>query len=1207
MPKRITCLNHTLRRLCCTASLIGLLQTTLVAAQPLFTDITDAVGLDIYAGPTPSSVVFVDYNNDGFQDVFFAGSMNSQMGLFQNTGDGRLIDMTSAIPSELHSDSNPVFGLLADYDNDGDEDLYLAVLNPNRNLLLRNDRGLFTQVTFVAEAAPLFSLEAIWLDYDRDGHLDLYSSRFFGNPQRGNRLFRNNGAGLFVDRTAASGLDSLFHPQAGGSLGGMAGGDFNNDGWPDLYIGAGNHRFLGDATNIPNRLFLSDGQGGFVDATTSEIADEGQAFDVAVGDIDNDGDLDIFQTTVADETDEDESRNLMLLNLGDGQFLDVTEGVGLGVSVLGWSAAGAVFADVDNDGDLDLVIALSRTQSGAENFLLLNDGSGIFTDATDQSGIDEIGGDLAVGDFDEDGFVDLFYPSLTRGRPSFYRNNGNNNHSLRVELIGIESNRNGIGTRLFAHAGDLRQMREMLGGHGRQQDEKVAHFGLARHTQVDRLEIRWPSGQVDVLENVPADRKIRVFEGRGGYQVVEPTRWEHSLPAVVLEGETVTFAASVRPALFEPDAEVFSATLDLSAFGGSAAQPLTRSADGSYTVEASFTVGPSMDVATISVLIEQSTSLGPHWVRLDAATKVAPAPVPGQTFTDVAALAGVKSPRGRASWGDYDGDGDQDLFLANEKFATRFYRNNGAGSFTDVADLVGVDSRSIAGGAAFSDYDNDGDLDLFVASLPTHRLYQNDGDGTFVEVAATAGVDDGRLAGIRMSWSDYDLDGDVDLYVPIRSNDPNSFFENQADGTFIDVAAARGIDGGGGHSESSFWADYDNDGDPDLFLGNGRDNPARLYRNEREGEAFTDVTEASGVGLFFGDFGSVSPAWGDYDNDGFLDLGLTQAVRDGAIPNGGACQDCQPNSWLFRNNRDGTFRDVTETAGIEQKGDGHGIGWGDYDGDGLLDLLLTSSEDGNRLYGNQADGTFADVAVSTGVDRPHSSGAVWVDFDTDGDLDIHLYQTIGARLYRNDGKSRSWLQVQAAGSQSNRSGIGVVATAVTGSHRQRRDLASQGGQTMPMEFGLGDATTVDSLIVAWPSGQVDVIIDLAVDQIIRVTEGAGTCDRGGRGRGGRPAKVRAGSELSKSFQLRHGDSLCGADKWRGGASGVQSGWTEGYEPGAWSAGGGSVRLALGRARWRRTRVGQRCLLLPVAGGGQSRNAKVAAATVRVSRFSNRHH
>ena len=314
-------------------------------AQPFFTDITEAVGLDAYDGAAPFNVVFNDYNNDGFQNVFFVEFQARQIGLLQNTGDGRLIDMTSAIPSELHT--VPQFGILADYDNDGDEDLYLAVVDPfPRNLLLRNDRGLFTQVTWDAEAAPLISGSAIWLDYDRDGHLDLYVTNFFGNPLRGNRLLRNNGAGLFVDRTAASGLDSLFHPQGGGSLGSTAGGDFNNDGWPDLYISVSANPVLGDATNLPNRLFLSDGQDGFVDATTSAIADEGNALDLAVGDIDNDGDLDIFQaSTGLGFAVEEEGRNLMLSNLGDGQFLDVTEGVGLGASILGAGALGVVFAD----------------------------------------------------------------------------------------------------------------------------------------------------------------------------------------------------------------------------------------------------------------------------------------------------------------------------------------------------------------------------------------------------------------------------------------------------------------------------------------------------------------------------------------------------------------------------------------------------------------------------------------------------------------------------------------------------------------------------------------------------------------------------------------------------------------------------------------------------------------------------------------------
>ena len=593
-------------------SLVPLAQAT---AQPFFTDITEAVGLDAYDGAAPLYVVFNDYNNDGFQDVFFAEFITRNIGLFQNTGDGRLIDMTSAIPSELHT--FPQYGILADYDNDGDEDLYLAVVDPNpRNLLLRNDRGLFTEVTWDAEAAPLSSGSAIWLDYDRDGHLDLYVTNFFGNPLRGNRLLRNNGAGLFVDRTAASGLDSLFHPQGGGSLGCTTGGDFNNDGSPDLYISVSANPVLGDATNLPNRLFLSDGQDGFVDATTGAIADEGNAFDLAVGDIDNDGDLDIFQgsTGLGFAVEEEKGRNLMLLNLGDGQFLDVTEGVGLGASILGAGAFGVVFADVDNDGDLDLVIGSSRTGSGPENFLLLNDGSGNFTDATNQSGIDEVGGILAVGDFDEDGFVDLFYPSFNRILANFYRNNGNDNHWLRIELSGIESNRNGIGARLFANAGDLRQMREILGGQGLRQNERVAHFGLAQHTQVDRLEIRWPSGQVDVLENIPADQKIRVIEGQGDYHIVHPTIWERRPPT-----------ALVRPALFEAQSRITRVTADLSGVGGPMAFDLSPEEEGTYRLNAPYQIDGPNRVETVWVSIEQTTSLGPYWTKLSAQIEVWPA------------------------------------------------------------------------------------------------------------------------------------------------------------------------------------------------------------------------------------------------------------------------------------------------------------------------------------------------------------------------------------------------------------------------------------------------------------------------------------------------------------------------------------------------------------------------------------------------------
>ena len=594
--------------LCCLLFFLGLLPVVPVAAQTLFTDVTEQVGLDAFLGRSARNVVFVDYDNDGFQDVFITENKYypRRIGLFHNTGDGRFVDQTFRIPADLHLADGFAGAIFGDYDNDGDEDLFLPV-RPH-NVLLRNDRGLFVEIDPGSDLTDSQEIDgAICLDYDRDGYLDLYVTSFpidEDSEPRANRLLRNNGDDTFTDQTAVAGLDILFHPEWGGNSGAMAAGDFNGDGWPDLYLGV--HSYA-------NRLFLNDGQGRFEDATSGEIGDEGDAFSIAIGDIDNDGDLDIFQAAGGREQG---FRSLMLLNLGDGQFLDVTEGVGLGVGVLGTSTNGVAFVDIDNDGDLDLVIGLTEKESGDEHLLLLNDGSGLFVDQTAASGIVDYGAYTAVGDYDEDGFVDLLYSSFTRELTAFYRNNGNDFHWLRVELVGIESNRSGIGSRLLATSGDLEQMREILGGVGRQEDERVAHFGLADRTQVDRLEIRWPSGQVDVLTDIPADQKIRVFEGKEGYHVVRPTRWEHNLPDEVTRKTQRDLAIAVWPARFEPDATITHVTADLSELGGPAVLPLSLDEEGVYRLATSLEIDALKGFYTAYVNIQQQTSLGDQWIQL---------------------------------------------------------------------------------------------------------------------------------------------------------------------------------------------------------------------------------------------------------------------------------------------------------------------------------------------------------------------------------------------------------------------------------------------------------------------------------------------------------------------------------------------------------------------------------------------------------------
>jgi Tol biopolymer transport system component len=579
-------------------------------AQTFFSDVTqEAIRVPLNEA---RSTAFGDYNNDGWPDFILAEdytSSHNRIWLLSNEGNGRFANQTAAIQEKIPAKEKGGGAVFGDYDNDGDQDLLVPIggfLVTGLNMLLRNDRGVFKEVNLLAGLADQFATDnAIWLDYNRDGYLDLY----MGNPYAQNILYRNNRDGTFTDATEETGLDVELSP-AGGSNGGIAAGDFNGDGWADLFV---------TVWDEPNRLFLSDGKGSFADATTDEIADPGQAYGVAVGDINNDGDLDLFHAAFG--FGDILYRSELFLNLGGGEFLDVTEAVGLS-ALDAAQLLGANFGDIDNDGDLDLLTMNTH-------FLYLNNGDGTFSDRTSASGMIEVGGTLSFGDYDLDGFLDVLLGSDSsmageETSAALYRNNGNGNHWLRVELVGVESNRNGIGARLFATAGDLRQMREILGGLGFNQDEMVAHFGLGERTQVDQLEIRWPSGQVDVLTDIPADQKIRIIEGKQTYHVVHPTVWESFPPDSLVVGSMVDLKVAVRPALFEPDATLTRVTADLSELGGPADLPLRLDEQGVYRLESSPEIDGLQGSYTVYVNIEQQTFLGDHWIQLSRTLVVLP-------------------------------------------------------------------------------------------------------------------------------------------------------------------------------------------------------------------------------------------------------------------------------------------------------------------------------------------------------------------------------------------------------------------------------------------------------------------------------------------------------------------------------------------------------------------------------------------------------
>lgn len=448
------------------------------------------------------------------------------------------------------------------------------------------------------------------------------------------------------------------------------------------------------------------------------------------------------------------------------------------------------------------------------------------------------------------------------------------------------------------------------------------------------------------------------------------------------------------------------------------------------------------------------------------------------TFTDVTDSAGIGlgGKRGVA-WGDYNNDGNLDIYVSNHNV---LYVNSGNGTFTDVTDSAMVWWGGE--GIAWGDYDNDGDLDLYATDwFSSDALYRNESDGTFSNVVDSAGLcNPGHGSGT--AWADYDNDGDIDLYVVNNEGDPNALYRNDGNGLFTDVTDVAGV-GDTGYGRAVAWGDYDNDGDLDLYVTNLFSN-SLLYNNQGDG-TFIDVADSLGVTNEQWGFVCSGVDWSDYDNDDDLDLLLI---------NGGG------DIVLYRND-DSLFIDVSISAGLGNIGEfGEGVAWGDYNNDGWIDFYATSVN-GGVLYHNNGDGTFTDVTLIAGINNlTRSIGAAWGDYDNDGDLDLYVVRADNGintqdALYRNNGDNNNWLHVKTIGTTSNWAGIGSRIKIVTDTLSQIREVSGGSGRasqnSLKIEFGLGASTHVDSLIINWPSGIIDVYINIAANQCVTALEDRG--------------------------------------------------------------------------------------------------------------------
>ena len=949
---------------------------------------------ELTLGAVETGIVAADFDLDGQPDIF-AVSKNGPCALYRQVAPFKFLDVAVPAGVACAEPGNKTGATAADINGDGLPDLYVCRYDAPNLLFINNGDGTFTES---AHAWGLdirdASVHAVFADYDRDGFLDCYLVTnildFSKSPQgRRDYLFRNDGHGRFVDVTAAAGIWGLTQGHTAMWF------DANQDGWPDLYVA--------NDFETPDRFYLNKGDGTFVDVVDARLPHVTYfSMGADASDVNNDGLVDFLITDMRDRNHaefmtgmEEIGRglwemervselipqymwNALYLNTGTDRYSEIAHLTGM--EATGWTFSTRL-GDLDNDGRVDAFFTTGMIRNFIDADLVdrqnvaptlaaraavwknapprvetplayRNLGQLAFADVSAEWGFTQPRASFgcALVDLDNDGDLDLVFSNYNEP-PTIVRNNTTDGHRVMIRLAGRGANPEGIGAEIAIESASGRQIRQLYPQRGITSSEpSLIHFGLGSDERIDRLTVRWPSGQTQVLEQLPADRLLTIREPDPAADAPKPPPAQLAAPARAdaLFTEAAAKHGLNRTATLRRFDEFGRQRLLPRRFNGLA--PALASADVNGDGRADLFVSGS------------SGQPGQLWL---AQTDGAFAPAPSQPWASAAECDDTG-----ALFFDANGDGHPDLFISaggveaergDARLQNRLYLNDGRGAFTLAAAGVLPDDAESSCASAAADFDGDGKIDLFVGGrlvpgrypeTPRSFLYRNEG-GRFIDATeqlAPGLRDVGMVTGA--TWSDLDGDGRPDLVLALDWG-AITVFRNTGSG-FENITARLGLAAHTGWWRTVAALDVDGDGRNDLVAGNvglntkyraSPSEPAVLFAGDLDGSGKSQIVEAH------------------HEN------GKLYPVR-------GRSKLAYSFPWLTKKFR--TFKAFAQ-ATIEDIFDAERLA-------GAQKLVATELASG--IFFQQPDGTFAFRPFDRAAQIAPINAIVARDFDRDGHLDL---------------------------------------------------------------------------------------------------------------------------------------------------------------------------------------------------------------------------